>query len=291
MVLINRISSVHVARVSEALRDWHVDEAWQVDALATETREQLDLFNDWMITFAIAVVVMFLFSVWLNHRVLIRPVLSLSRSTNQFASGDLKEQAPVYAEDELGSLTRDINKMATSLDGLYTQMATLAKTDQLTGLMNRHGFEEIQAREVSSAKRYGHPLSLAIFDIDHFKVVNDNYGHDVGDEVIRAVANCCKQVFRDCDYSFRYGGEEFIVLMPQTDIEAGMEAVERLRKTVEAMTVEASGGRTLSVTISAGVAAYRKGDDSGTLLVKQADEALYNAKESGRNRVISFPVT
>jgi len=288
MALINKIAKVHIVKVRDALADWHTDEAKQVDALANETRDELKLFTDWMLIFAIAVVLMFVFSLWLNNRVLIRPVVSLIRSTNLFAAGDLKQQATVFAEDELGNLTRDINKMATSLDGLYTQMAILAKTDQLTGLMNRHGFEEIQAREVSSAKRYGSPLSLAIFDIDHFKEVNDNYGHDVGDEVIRAVANACKQVFRDCDYSFRYGGEEFVVLMPQTDINSAMLAVERLRKAVETMTVEAPGGRALSVTVSAGISAYRKDDEAGTLQVKQADEALYKAKESGRNRSMAY---
>ena len=288
MALINKIAKVHIAKVSEALADWHANEAKQVDAMANETRDQLERFNDWMMIFAIAVLLMFIFSLWLNNRVLIRPVVSLIRSTNLFAAGDLKQQAKVYAEDELGNLTRDINKMASSLDGLYTQMATLAKTDQLTGLMNRHGFEEIQAREMSSAKRYDSPLSLAIFDIDNFKKVNDDYGHDVGDEVIRAVANACTQVFRDCDYCFRYGGEEFVVLMPRTDIKSAMGAVERLRKAVEAMRVEASGGRELSVTVSVGIAAYQKDDEKGALQLKHADEALYNAKESGRNKSVAY---
>lgn len=288
MALINKIAKVHIAKVRDALEEWHTDETKEVDALANETRDQLGRFNDWMIIFAIAVLLMFVFSLWLNNRVLIRPVVSLIRSTNLFASGDLKQQAKVYAEDELGNLTRDINKMASSLDGLYTQMATLAKTDQLTGLMNRHGFEEIQAREVSSAKRYDSPLSLAILDIDNFKKVNDDYGHDVGDEVIRAVANACTQVFRDCDYCFRYGGEEFVVLMPQTDTKSAMGAVERLRKAVEAMSVVASGGRKISVTVSAGMADYQKGDETGSLQIKHADEALYKAKESGRNKSVVY---
>jgi diguanylate cyclase (GGDEF)-like protein len=288
MALINEIAKVHIARVRDGLTEWHASEAEEVDELANKTRDQLRLFTEWMLLFAIAAALMFVFSLWLNNRVLIRPVLSLIRSTNLFAAGDLKQQARVYAEDELGNLTRDINKMATALDGLYTQMATLAKTDQLTGLMNRHGLEEIQAREVSGAKRYVSPLSLAVFDIDHFKKVNDNYGHDVGDKVIQAVGNVCKQVFRDCDYSFRYGGEEFVVLMPQTDITSAMGAVERLRKAVEEMRVEASGGRVISVTVSVGIAAYQKDDETGALQLKHADEALYQAKESGRNRSVAY---
>lgn len=288
MALINEIAQVHIAKVRDALRDWHVDEAKEVDILSEKTQAQLAMFTNWMAAFAIAALLMFLFSVWLNHRVLIRPVVSLSRSTNLFASGDLKQKAPVYAEDELGHLARDINKMASSLDHLYSQLSTLAKTDQLTGLMNRHGFEEIQTRELSIAKRYGNPLSLAMFDIDHFKRVNDTYGHDVGDEVIRAIAKCCCQVFRDCDYCFRYGGEEFIVLMPQTDMNAAMVAAERLRKAVEATTVEASGGRSVNVTVSIGLAAYDKQDETGKRLLKEADEALYNAKGAGRNRAVIF---
>jgi diguanylate cyclase (GGDEF)-like protein len=288
MALINEIAKVHIAKVREALTDWHTEEARQVDALANETHDQLTLFTNWMMIFAIAVALMVVFSLWLNNRVLIHPVASLIRSANLFAAGDLKQKARVYAEDELGSLTRDINKMATALGGMYTQMDTLAKTDQLTGLMNRRGLEEIQAREVNSARRYDSPLSLAMFDIDHFKKVNDTYGHDVGDEVLRAVAKTCKQVFRDCDYCFRFGGEEFVVLMPHTDINAAMGAAERLRRAVETMSVEVSGGRKVSVTVSVGIAEYQTDDVTGALQLKHADEVLYQAKESGRNKLVAY---
>lgn len=225
------------------------------------------------------------FSLWLNNYVLIRPVVSLTHSTNKFASGDLKAAATVFAEDELGTLASDINKMASSLDKLYGQLAVMAKTDQLTGLFNRHGFAEIEAREINSAERYDNPLTLAMLDIDHFKKVNDTYGHSVGDVVISTIADFCKEMFRDCDYSFRYGGEEFVVLMPQTTMLDAVGPMERFRKAVEEKQINAEG-HTLSVTVSIGLAQHNKEEPGGQFL-KNADQALYEAKESGRNRTVS----
>ena len=282
MNLLNKISSIHISKVRLALNEWHNDEIRQVDVLAKDTKQQLSIFSNGVIVLTIIMVSIVIFSLWLNNYVLIRPVVSLSQSTNQFASGDLKSKAPVFAQDELGNLAKDINKMASSLDDLYGQLATLAKTDQLTNLINRHGFVEILERESRSASRYDAPLTLLILDIDHFKNINDTYGHDIGDIAIKTIAQTCIETFRDCDYCVRYGGEEFIVLMPQTKVEAALGAAERLRKLVSSKSIIA-GNSTFNLTMSVGLAQYNKAQSTDQL-IKNADQALYIAKNNGRNQ-------
>lgn len=164
----------------------------------------------------------------------------------------------------------------------------LANTDPLTQLCNRRRFMERLDGEISRFLRYSHPASLLIFDIDHFKKINDTYGHQTGDDVLRELAQSCKAVLRDNDLVGRYGGEEFIVFLPETDREHAMQVAEKLRTTVEEFSLPHSDTR-LSVTISVGVAPFPR---SATLtkdeIIRQADAALYEAKNSGRNRVASY---
>ncbi len=282
--LLNKISREHIANVRNVLAAWHLNEARNVDELAEETQVQLQLFSGWVLAFAGLLVSVVIFAMWLNNRVLIRPVISLSRSTNQLATGDLTQRAEVYSEDELGSLARTINQMAASLDSLYGQMAAMARTDQLTGLVNRHGLMDILTRECGSAKRYGSALSVLMIDIDHFKQINDNYGHTVGDIVIRVIADVCREVFRNIDFSIRYGGEEFMIIMPQTPVKKAMIAAERYRSAIACRNIKVEG-HNLKVTVSIGVARFDNADAADNMVIIHADQALYEAKQDGRNLV------
>jgi diguanylate cyclase (GGDEF)-like protein len=156
----------------------------------------------------------------------------------------------------------------------------LATTDSLTGIANRREFSRILASEVDRATRYGTPLSLIMYDLDHFKRVNDSFGHDVGDEVLRAVTEVVQENIRSVDVAARWGGEEFMVLMPQSDLAAARSAAEKLRQAIEQHRYERIG----TVTVSLGVAALGPLDNANMLL-KRVDDALYLAKENGRNRV------
>lgn len=157
--------------------------------------------------------------------------------------------------------------------------ASEARVDALTGLSNRRALEESLRAEISRAERFGHPLAVVLLDLDHFKQTNDSYGHAAGDVVLRHVSRLLWKTARQGDTVARFGGEEFVVVLPETDPDGARRFAERLRVAVEACTVD--GMRT---TASFGVAAFIAGDDADSLLTA-ADEALYRAKESGRNRV------
>jgi len=159
----------------------------------------------------------------------------------------------------------------------------LAMHDSLTGLFNRRAFDELLSREVASCKRYGGTLSLVTIDLDHFKKVNDTYGHDVGDNVLKELADILRKVSRPSDLPCRWGGEEFSWLLPKTGIKGAMQAAERLRKEVESHSFAAIDKQTASL----GVAEFRS-DENGEALCRRADLALYKAKETGRNKVAIF---
>lgn len=171
---------------------------------------------------------------------------------------------------------------------LHYEVEQLAVTDALTTLYNRRGFYHLAIAEVNRSLRYPCSLSIIIIDIDFFKRINDKYGHDIGDQVLRLVALLCKTVVRSTDLICRYGGEEFIILLPETDEQQAVDAAERLRVEISDTMIDTSLGM-VSVTVSIGVAGLFFGqtepEKALELLIKRADRALYTAKMGGRNRV------
>jgi two-component system cell cycle response regulator len=163
----------------------------------------------------------------------------------------------------------------------------MAITDALTGLHNRRYMETHLSTLVEQAAGRGKPLSVLIVDIDFFKAINDNYGHDAGDDVLREFALRVRKSIRGIDLACRYGGEEFVVVMPETDMAVATMVAERLRRRIatEPFAV-GQDGRTIEVTISIGIAAIAATKDSAAALLKRADQALYRAKRDGRNRVV-----
>ena len=163
----------------------------------------------------------------------------------------------------------------------------LAITDALTGLHNRRYMESHLATLMNQAKARAKPLSLLVLDIDYFKSINDTYGHDAGDEVLREFAVRLRKSIRGIDLACRYGGEEFVVVMPETDLAVANVVAERVRRRIAAQSFSIqSGSHDLPVTLSIGIAALQ-GQDDGAQLIKRADQALYRAKRDGRNRVVS----
>jgi diguanylate cyclase (GGDEF)-like protein len=166
----------------------------------------------------------------------------------------------------------------------FRRVASQATTDSLTGLANRWAFDEELALEWRRAERVGDPLALILADIDDFKAVNDQYGHQVGDQVLRKVGEILSAKVRQVDLAARYGGEEFAVIVPETDLEGAIQLADRLRAALASGEVELADGSTISVTSSFGVAV--KGElQRAEELVAGADEALYSAKRAGKNRV------
>jgi len=177
-------------------------------------------------------------------------------------------------------------ELATELLEANVKLREMAFRDGLTGLYNYRYFQELMDREVSRSKRHHLGLSLMLFDIDHFKDVNDTYGHPAGDQVLRNLAELVQSTMRISDIVVRYGGEEFAVILPSTDLPGCKVFATRLRRRVEEMETVVSG-MSIRVTISIGVTGYDIAQNSleKTVMIKTADSALYKAKHGGRNRV------
>ena len=173
---------------------------------------------------------------------------------------------------------------------LERELEHLANCDSLSGAYNRRYFEETAHDEIERARRYKHPLSLLMMDADHFKRINDTYGHAAGDRAIRAIAEIGQDIFRSSDLLARMGGEEFAVLLPETDGDGARRIAERLQEKMRQSTI-ATGNETADIpdyftlTVSIGVAELHRSDTIETLL-QRADDALYEAKKQGRNRVV-----
>jgi len=170
------------------------------------------------------------------------------------------------------------------------KLEQLATTDPLTGIANRRKMTEQIAGELERARRFGHPLSLLMIDIDYFKRINDTFGHEVGDKAIVEVAKLLTESLRAIDMVARFGGEEFVVLMPETDSDVALLAAERLREAAGALRIAGESGAVVALTLSVGVAsalANGSADTPSSLLVR-ADKALYRAKKEGRNRVVRY---
>jgi diguanylate cyclase (GGDEF)-like protein len=205
-----------------------------------------------------------------------------------------KQQGETVNEAEIGEATYELHiyyVQDVSLIRIYVKDITqrkrseeeihlLATTDSLTGIVNRREFTAILTREVERAKRYGTPMALAMYDLDYFKRVNDTFGHDVGDYVLQAITGLVKKNIRATDVLARWGGEEFMVLMPHSDLPAAEKASEKLRLAIAAQDFD----KVNEMTVSFGVAAFEPPDDLNSLL-KRVDDALYLAKNRGRNCV------
>lgn len=205
-----------------------------------------------------------------------------------------KQQEEVVREIKLGEATYELHisyVQEVDLIRIYVlditqrkqaeeEIHLLATTDSLTGIANRREFSAILTREIDRAKRYAVPLSLVMYDLDYFKHVNDTFGHDAGDYVLQAVTALVKEHIRANDVVSRWGGEEFMVLMPQSDLASARNAAEKLRLAISSYQFDKVG----QLTVSFGVTAFEPQDDLNSLL-KRVDDALYRAKERGRNRV------
>lgn len=206
---------------------------------------------------------------------------------NRKKNGDLyyedKTITPFRNEQEniVGFITT--GKDVTHETLLNEEIKRIATIDNLTGIYNRHKFEELFTLEAERARRFSLPLSLLLIDIDHFKAVNDNYGHDAGDEVLKQLANIVQENIRKLDIFARWGGEEFLVLCPSTDLEKIQILANKLRLAVDNFRFP----KVDNLTISIGISTFMK-TDSFSDLFKRADQGLYSAKENGRNQVVAI---
>ena len=183
-------------------------------------------------------------------------------------------------------LFRNLKQSETALRNALQEVERLAITDSLTSLYNRRHLFELADREFQRARRYQLPLSVMMVDIDEFKRVNDTYGHAIGDQVLQGVAECCRKELRGVDVIGRYGGDEFVALLPETGLSEACQVAERLRKTIAERVLDTKAGR-VTVTVSLGIAVLDDDQLTPETLLDHADQSLYRAKQNGRNRVWS----
>ncbi|MBZ0333226.1 sensor domain-containing diguanylate cyclase [Marinobacter sp. AL4B] len=192
--------------------------------------------------------------------------------------------------DKVCLLIYDVTEFASSkqaLERANEQLAKLSMTDRLTGLLNRGTWENLVDAEFERYGRYGQATTLVMFDIDHFKSVNDTYGHLAGDDVIRHSAQVTRDSIRQSDSAGRYGGEEFGLILPETDAENARILCERIRDAIAQSTVNTIAGD-IRYTISMGIAQLTGGPENYMQWMQEADKALYGAKEGGRNKVVIY---
>jgi len=187
---------------------------------------------------------------------------------------------PYYDENGILIKYDGLIEDITERKQLENKLERLATIDELTQVYNRTKFQEVIKSELERAKRYNHPLSMLMFDIDHFKAINDTYGHSVGDYVLQTLAQIAKENLREIDYLVRWGGEEFIIIAPETDLGRAKALAERIRTAIENYRFDQAG----KITISFGVTEFKESDTEDTF-IRRADDAMYKAKEKGRNRV------
>jgi diguanylate cyclase (GGDEF)-like protein len=195
-----------------------------------------------------------------------------------------------FSANDLQALESVADILATALqNSIYVEkVRQLASRDGLTGMLNRRAFEERIVEEITRAERYGSGLAILMIDIDHFKTVNDDFGHLLGDEVLKHTATIFSHQLRKVDFICRFGGEEFAIILPSTTLESAAAVAEKLRR---AFFSHAFSGIPRPVTVSIGVAAFPENGVHRDTLVQAADRALYQAKIDGRNRVSIAPMS
>ena len=272
----------------EPLRNWRVAIVQPLDDPSEPTVILIERLRfGAKVSVLLAIGCSLLFSLTLLRGIL-SPVRQLTAATLRVRNGDLSTPIHVEGVEEISQLGAVFNEMREQLKGLMGRLTEIATTDQLTGLANRRAFDARLEDEIRRARRYNQPFSLAIMDLDHFKSVNDIYGHVVGDRVLQETARVCRLNCRDTDLMARYGGEEFAFILPQTGPGECQAIMERVRLSVESALIEDdfSGGR-IRITASIGTSSFPEIQGDAESILVDADEALYRAKNEGRNRVFA----
>lgn len=276
----------------------------EIDGLVASVRQSS------LLILAVAIIFIFGLAAWMFF-MLGLPLNKLTNHIRKISDGNMDvEQIHVgHRKDEIGTLSQAFNLMHSTilrqlkeleahrnmleqevkdrtkeLELANKKLDLISRTDELTGLPNRRDMNETIANEIGRSQRTHKPFSFIFIDIDHFKSINDTYGHACGDVVLKSVAQTVRSLLRKYDVFARYGGEEFLTLLPETDLEGAAVVAERFRKKIERMTVH-YGDYSINVTVTLGVAKFdeRLGADRS---IQQADKALYQGKESGRNQVV-----
>jgi diguanylate cyclase (GGDEF)-like protein len=211
-------------------------------------------------------------------RSILTPLNVLKKTTEHLAEGDLSSRAPMISTDEIGKLADAFNIMAARLENSQAALEELAANDPLTEIFNRREFFRRLETEIKRSLRYDRIFSLVMLDLNNFKMVNDIYGHQAGDRVLKIVAVVIRKEVRPEDVLARYGGDEFALILPETPIASAKKLTERIQSAVEKHTIKLDEGKTVNITVSAGLADFPKDATTSNELISAADKSLYSSK-------------
>ncbi|MEE8253977.1 MAG: diguanylate cyclase [Nitrosomonadaceae bacterium] len=245
-----------------------------------EASERFILVRNILISSTLLGILFVSISATLLIRSIVRPLNKAVIHFKRIANGNLDENILVSSQDEIGQVLSELAAMQGKLKIMIGELDRLASTDKLTGAWNRRRFEETIETEMDRLRRYGNRLSLMILDVDHFKNINDQYGHAVGDQVLVDLSDTIRSSLRSSDSLTRWGGEEFVILCPNTTLSIVSKLAERLRKKIATVNFQQVG----SITVSFGAAECGP-SETWEQWLHRADEALYLAKSSGRDQV------
>ena len=212
------------------------------------------------------------------------PLRALEDGAARFGNGDLDYRIATDTNDEFARLVETFNAMAARIQAAQQALSELSVRDSLTGLYNNGEFYRVLEAEIARSLRYHHAFSVLMLDLDHFKRINDNFGHPAGDAALRRLATILTSMLRPVDCIARYGGEEFAIILPETPLSGALQVAERLRAAIAETSIDVGIEKTVGVTVSIGIAAFPDHARSGRELVALADRALYEAKRTGRDR-------
>ncbi|BDM79637.1 diguanylate cyclase [Acaryochloris marina] len=236
------------------------------------------------IIFLLALTIAVICAYALSRSILV-PLYRLQEGVKHLADGNLKYRIKLKTQDEFSRLANTFNAMAGSLEQSQTDLERLATLDGLTEVYNRREFNRWLSVEFERSRRDEHPVSLIMVDLDHFKQLNDTYGHQAGDEALCCVAQLLRKEVRPGDIVSRYGGEEFAIILPKSSVEDSVAVAHRIRREIAIQPIRISSEDRIHLTASLGLATFPSDVQSEEALLRKADQALFQAKKLGRNRV------
>lgn len=277
--------SVHTANAVVLLDQAYQSAVGEVRGLLASTqRARRDFVLIVVLLIFVSLTIAVVGGVMLARSILI-PLKTLEEGASRLGGGDLGHRIAMEGADEFTRLSEAFNAMAGGIQGAHQRLADLAIRDSLTGLHNNGEFHRLLKAEIDRSSRYPHSFAVLMLDIDHFKGINDNFGHPAGDAALRHLAALLASGLRPVDCVARYGGEEFAMILPETALPGAIQVAERLCRTIFESPLKIDTQQTIDMSVSIGLAVFPEHASSGPELIALADHALYEAKRAGRNRV------
>lgn len=295
---IESISNLYTQKIENISVPYNYDDIIKNSVVQLENLEQSTLLNSTVLTL-VTIIMALMINIIITRKIISR--INYAAEVADLISGGHRDvEVENSGHDEISRLLQSLHHMQTNirnterilhegeekLRSQQSELEHLTKIDALTGVYNRRHLSEKIENEISRNNRYCANISVMMVDLDHFKNINDTYGHAAGDQILKIVSKLFKHSIRETDMVARYGGEEFCIILVETPLDEAMFVAEKIRAIIEEATLPMGDNQVIDVTCSIGVAQYHRSMRNSETLIAKADEALYRAKREGRNRVV-----